>query len=158
MSQGFHSILMSRSLCIDYWKSFLAHNCFPFTTIVMKLNMQTLHEPCVCTLDIWGRRIKDLLKMVSCLHITAFPLHLSSWNFRHKIYVGQGCALDFRDQRSRSQCIDYWKWFLWYNCFYTYCYERSHTNLPWVKDVHYRFRGQNVMVTVHWLLEMVSGS
>ena len=29
---------------------------------------------------------------------------------------------------------------------------------PWAEDVHYRFWGQKVMVTVHWLLKIVSGA
>ena len=34
----------SRLQCKDYWKWFLAHNCFPLPQIFMKLNMQSPHE------------------------------------------------------------------------------------------------------------------
>ena len=34
----------SRSQCKDYWKWFLANNCFRFTPILMKLHMQSPHE------------------------------------------------------------------------------------------------------------------
>ena len=53
---------------------FPAHNCFPFTPIIMKLHMQTPHEA----------RMRPI---------------------------------DFEVQRSRSQCINYWKWFPAHNCF-----------------------------------------
>ena len=47
---------------------FPAHNCFPFTPIIMKLHMQTPHE-------------------------------------------SRMCPIDFEVKRSRSQCMNYWKWF-----------------------------------------------
>ena len=48
-----------------------AHNCFPFTPIIMKLHMQTPHETRMCTIDFEVKRSKvkvtihELLKMVS---------------------------------------------------------------------------------------------
>ena len=38
------------------------------------------------------------------------------------------CPIDFRVQRWRSQCTDYWKWFTSHDCFslYTYHHETSH--------------------------------
>ena len=53
---------------------FPAHNCFPFTPIIMTLHMQTPHES--------------------------------------RMY-----PIDFEVQRSRSQCINYWKWFPAHNYF-----------------------------------------
>ena len=48
-----------------------AHNCFPFTPIIMKLHMQTPHESRMCTIDFEVKRSKvkvtmhKLLKMIS---------------------------------------------------------------------------------------------
>ena len=50
---------------------FPAHNCFPFTPIIMKLHMQTPHESRMCPIDFEVKRSKvkvtmhKLLKMVS---------------------------------------------------------------------------------------------
>ena len=50
---------------------FPAHNCFPFTPIIMKLHMQTPHESRMCPVDFEVKRSKvkvtmhKLLKMVS---------------------------------------------------------------------------------------------
>ena len=50
---------------------FPAHNCFPFTPIIMKLHMQTPHEARMCPIDFEVKRTKvkvtmhKLLKMVS---------------------------------------------------------------------------------------------
>ena len=50
---------------------FPAHNCFPFTSIIMKLHMQTPHESRMCPIDFEVKRSKvkvtmhKLLKMVS---------------------------------------------------------------------------------------------
>ena len=50
---------------------FLAHNCFPFTPIIMKLHMQTPHESRMCPIDFEVKRSKvkvtmhKLLKMAS---------------------------------------------------------------------------------------------
>ena len=52
-------------------KWFPAHNCFPFTPIIMKLHMQTPHEARMCPIDFEVKRSKvkvtmhKLLKMVS---------------------------------------------------------------------------------------------
>ena len=85
----------SRSQCINYWKWFPAHNCFPFTPIIMKLHMQTPHEARMCPIDFEVQRSRS-----QCINywngfrrITAFPLHLSSWNFTCRLPMSQGCAL-----------------------------------------------------------------
>ena len=50
---------------------FPAHNCFPFTPIIMKLHMQTPHESRMCPIDFEVKRSKvkvtmhKLQKMVS---------------------------------------------------------------------------------------------
>ena len=41
----------SRSQCKDYWKWFLAHNCFPFSPFFMKLHMQSPHESSMDPMD-----------------------------------------------------------------------------------------------------------
>ena len=52
--------------------------------------------------------------------IISFPLHLSSWNFTHRLPMSRGYALlilGSKGQRSRSQCIDYRKRFMSHNFF-----------------------------------------
>ena len=50
---------------------FAAHNCFPFTPIIMKRHMQTPHEARMCPIDFEVKRSKvkvtmhKFLKMVS---------------------------------------------------------------------------------------------
>ena len=62
----------SRSQYKDYWKRILAHNCFPFTHIFMKLHMQSPHESSMDPMDFGVKRSKvkvtmqGLLKIVSC--------------------------------------------------------------------------------------------
>ena len=54
------------------------------------------------------------------MFITTSPLHQSSWNFTGTLPLSQGWALSAsgsKGQRSRSQCIDYWKWLMSHNCF-----------------------------------------
>ena len=115
---GYTGITMSvcPSVCRPHL-GFRRITAFPFTSIIMKLHMQTPHE-------------------------------------------SRMCPIDFEVQRSRSQCINYWKWFPAHNCFplYTYHHEVSHADSPWVKDVPYRFWGPKVKVTMHKLLKMVSGA
>ena len=61
----------SRSQCKNYWKWFQAHNCFPFSPILMKLYMQSPHESSMCPMKFGVKRSKvkvtmqGLLKMVS---------------------------------------------------------------------------------------------
>ena len=95
----------SRSQCINYWKWFPAHNCFPFTPIIMKLHMQTLHEARMCPIDFQVKRSKVKVKMHKLLKMVSSTLLLS---------------------------------------LYTYHHETVHADSPWVKDVPYRFSGQNV--------------
>ena len=206
----------SRSQCKDYWKWFLAHNCFPFTPILMKLHMQSPHESSINPMDFGVKRSKvkvtmqGLLKKVSCtlllplytyldetshavspwvvykpyglwgqkvkgqghnaritekgfLCITASPLHLSSWNFTCSLPMSRVWTLrtlGSKGQRSRSQCKDYWKWFLAHNCFpFTPIFMKLHMQSPHESSMcpmKYRVKRSKVKVTMQGLLKMVS--
>ena len=61
----------------------------------------------------------------------------------------RGCVLlisGSKGQKSRSQCIDNWKWFMFHNCFrfYFYHHETSYNKSPWAEDVSCWFWGQKV--------------
>ena len=64
----------------------LKHNCFLFTSFVMKLNTQTPHELGVCPIDfeVEGQSHKALITEKHLWHVIAFPLHLSSSNFNYR--------------------------------------------------------------------------
>ena len=108
----------SRSQCINYWKWFPAHNCFPFTPIIMKLHMQTPHESRMCPIrfEVKGQRSRS-----QCINYWKwFPAHnyLLFTPVIMKLYMqtpheSRMCPIDFevKGQRPRSQCINYWKWF-----------------------------------------------
>ena len=94
-------------------KMFPAHNCFPFTPIIMKLYMQTRHEARMCPVDsrVKGQGHSALISGNGFLRITAFPLHPFSQNFTGTLLPSQGYALlisGSKGQRSRSQCINYY--------------------------------------------------
>ena len=61
---------------------------------------------------------------------------LSLYTYNHETLTLQGCALlilGSKDQRSRSQCINNWKWVLVHNCFhFTPIIMKLH---PWVQDM-----------------------
>ena len=89
--------------------------------------------------------------------ITAFPLHLSSWNFTCRLPMSQGCALYIlrsKGQRSRSQCINYWKWFPAHNCFpFTPIIMKLHMQTRHearMCPIDFRVKGSKVKVIVHW--------
>ena len=71
----------SRSQCKDYWKWFLAHNCFPFTPIFMKLHMQSPHESSMDPMDFGVQRsrsqCKDYQKRI--LAHNCFPIWCITW-------------------------------------------------------------------------------
>ena len=50
----------SRSQCSDYWKWFLAHNCFPFTSAIIKLHAQIPCESRICLTDIGVKKLGSL--------------------------------------------------------------------------------------------------
>ena len=103
---------------------FPAHNCFPFTPIIMKLHMQTPHEARMCPIDFEVKRSKG--------------------------------------QRSRSQCINYWKWFPAHNCFpFTPIIMKLHMQTPHearMCPIDFEVKRSKVKVTMHKLLKMVSGA
>ena len=126
----------SRSQCINYWKWFPVHNCFPLTPIIMKLHMQTPHEARMCPIDFEVQRSRS-----QCINYwkwfpahNCFPLntyHL--WNFTCRLPMSQGCALKIlrsKGQRSRSQCINYWKWFPAHNYFLSTPIMKLHMQTP----------------------------
>ena len=50
----------SRSQCSDYWKWFLAHICFPFTSAIIKLHAQIPFESRICLTDIGVKNLRSL--------------------------------------------------------------------------------------------------
>ena len=97
--------------------------------------------------------------------ITAFPLHLSSWNFTCRLPMSQGCALyilRLKGQRSRSQCINHWKWFPAHNCFpFTPIIMKLHMQTPHearMCPIDFEAKRSKVKVTMHKLLKMVLGA
>ena len=160
----------SRSQCKDYQKRILTHNCFPFIPISMKLHMQSPHELSMDPMDFGVKKSKvkvtmqGLLNMVF-LRITASPLHLSLWNFTCSLPMSQVCALwnlGSKGQRSRSQCKDYWKWFLAHNCFpYTPIFMKLHMQSPHessMDPMDFGVKRSKVKVTMQGLLKKVSGA
>ena len=78
---------------------------------------------------LWGQKVKGQghnarITEKGFWRITASPLHLSSWNFTCSLPMSRVWTLwtlGSKGQRSRSQCKDYWKWFLVHNCFPIWC-------------------------------------
>ena len=50
----------SRSQCSDYWKWFLAHNCCPFTSAIIKRHAQIPCESRICLTDIGVKNLRSL--------------------------------------------------------------------------------------------------
>ena len=159
----------SRSQCKDYWKWFLAHNCFPFTPIFMKLQMQSPHESSMDPMDFGVKRSKVKVTMQAritengFLRITASPLHLSWWNFTCSLPMSQVWTLwtlGSKGQRSRSQCKDYWKRIHAHNCFpFTPILMKLHmqsTNESSMDPMDFSVKRSKVKVTMQGLLKMVS--
>ena len=79
----------SRSQCKDYWKRFLAHNCFPFTPIFMKLHIRSPHESSMDPIDFRVKRSK--VKVINARitekgvwRITASPILCITW----RVWIG----------------------------------------------------------------------
>ena len=76
------------------------------------------------------------------------------------------CPIDFevkiKGQRSRSQCINYWKWFPAHNCFpVTPLIMKLHMQTPHearMCPIDFEIKRSKVKVTMHKLLKMVSGA
>ena len=155
----------SRSQCKDYQKRILAHNCFPFYTYLDETSHAVSPWVEYGPYGLWGQKVKGQghnarITENGFLRITASPLHLSLWNFTCSLPMSQVSALwnlGSKGQRSRSQCKDYWKWFLAHKLlpFYTYLYETSHAVSPWVEYGPYGLWGQKVKgqghnVRIYW--------
>ena len=97
--------------------------------------------------------------------ITASPLHLSSWNFTCSLPMSQVWTLwtlGSKGQRSRSQCKDYWKWFLAHNYFpFTPIFMKLHMQSPHelsMDPMDFGVKRSKVKVTMQGLLKKVSGA
>ena len=119
---------------------------------------------------LWGQKVKGQghnarITENGFLRITASPLHLSSWNFTCSLPMSQVCALwnlGSKGQRSRSQCKDYWKWFLVHNCFpFTPIFMKLHMQSPHessMDPMDFGVKRSKVKVTMQGLLKKVSGT
>ena len=115
---GYTGIALSVRLSSAF--RFPAHNCFPFTPIIMKRHMQTPHEARMCPIDFEVKKSRS-----QCINYWKwFPAH-NCFPFTSIImklhmqtpHESRMCPIDFEVQRSMSQCINYWKWFPAHNCF-----------------------------------------
>ena len=103
-----------RPQCIDNWNDLYRIIPFPFTPHIMKLHIKTPWVGGWRALLILGSKVTMHGK---CFwRKMAFPLHTQSWNTQ-TLHESKMCNIDFWIERSRSQCSDYWKWFLLHNCF-----------------------------------------
>ena len=119
---------------------------------------------------LWGQKVKGQghnarIPENGFLPITASPLHLSLWNFTCSLPMSQVCALwnlGSKGQRSRSQCKDYWKWFLAHNCFpFTPIFMKLHMQSPHessMDPMDFGVKRSKVKVTMQGLLRKVSGA
>ena len=160
----------SRSQCKDYWKRFLAHNCFAFTPIFDETSHAVSPWVEYGPYGLWGQKFKGQghnarITENGFLCITASPLHLSLWNFTCSLPMIQVCALwnlGSKGQRSRSQCKDYWKWFLAHNCFpFTPIFMKLHMQSPHelsMDPMDFGVKRSKVKVTMQRLLKKVSGA
>ena len=91
---------------------FPAHNCFPFTPIIMKLQMQTPHESRMCPIDFEVQRSRsqciNYWKWFSAHNCFPFTPIIMKLHMQTP-HEARMCPIDFEVQRSRSQCINYWK-------------------------------------------------
>ena len=119
---------------------------------------------------LWGQKVKGQghnarITENGFLRITASPIHLSLWNFTCILPMSQVCALwnlGSKGQRSRSQCKDYWKWFLAHNCFpFTPILMKLHMQSPHessMDPMDFGVKRSKVKVTMQGLLKKVSGA
>ena len=132
---------------------FPAHNCFPFTPIIMKLHMQTPHESRMCPIDfeVKGQRPRSQcinywkwFRVHNCFPFTPIImiLHMQT------PHEARMCPIDFEVKRSKVK-VTMHKLLKMVSgtlllSLYTYHHETSHADSPWGKDVPYRFWGQKV--------------
>ena len=110
---------------VRFGKMILAHNCFPITLIIMKLRTKTPLWVEDVPYIFGGQKVKGqghnaLITENGLCFIIAFLVHLSSWNFIQRLLISRKCALwisGSKGQRSRSKCINNWKWFMSRNSF-----------------------------------------
>ena len=146
---------------------FPAHNCFPFTPIIMKLHMQTPHESRMCPIDFEVKRSRSRSQCIN--YWKWFPAH-NCFLFTPIImklhmqtpHESRMCPIDFEVKRSRSQCTNYWKWFPAHNCFlFTPIIMKLHMQTPHESrmcPIDFEVKRSKVKVTMHKLLKMVSGA
>ena len=67
----------SRSQYSDYWKWFLAHNCFPFTSAIIKLHAQIPCEPRISLTDIGVKNLGSLNWLPRGVFVTLGQSHSS---------------------------------------------------------------------------------
>ena len=99
----------SRSQCIDSGKCYFAHNCLPFKKLsswsfTWRLFFWVEDVPYLYL----GQKVKGQGHNTSIpenhfLHIIAFPLQLSSWNFTQRFPLSKGCALFTSCQKVKDQ-------------------------------------------------------
>ena len=63
---------------------FPAHNCFPFTPIIMTLHMQTPHESRMCPIDFEVKRSKVKVTIHKLLKMVSGALLLSLYTYHHE--------------------------------------------------------------------------
>ena len=140
-------------------KMILVHNCFPFTLIHFKLCTKTTHESWMCPIDfgVKGQSHNALITENGLCRIISFPLHLSSWNFIHRLPMSGGCVLwvlGSKGQRQGLNLSNYCKWFMLHNFFpFTPIIMKLHTKTPLEvrmcpKD--FGVKRSKVKVTMHW--------
>ena len=89
-------------------------------------------------------------------HLTAIIMKLHT-KTPHRLRM---CSIvsGSKGQRSRSQCIDYWKWFMLNNCFsFTPIIMKLHIKTPheWrMCSSDFGVKRSKVKVTMHWFLKM----
>ena len=121
----------------------------------------------MCPIYFGGQKVKGqghnaLIIGNGLCRIISFPLHLSSWNFTHRLPMSRGCALFIlgsKGQRSRSQCIDCRKRFMSHNFFlFTPIIMKLHTQTPHEsRMLPYLFWGQKVKGQGHNALIIGNG-
>ena len=77
-----HHVRLSVRLSSTFW--FPAHNCFPFTPIIMKLHMQTPHESRMCPIDFEVKRSKVKVTMHKLLKMVSGAQLLSLYTYHHE--------------------------------------------------------------------------
>ena len=152
------------------------HNFFTFIAIRKRKTVLSLSQWDLCRYEhfrdirwlqkiTWGCYHNARITENGLLRITASPLHLSLWNFTCSLPMSQVCALwtlGSKGQRSRSQCKDYWKWFLAHNCFpFTPILMKLHMQSPHessMDPMDFGVKRSKVKVTMQELLKKVSGA